>query len=332
MLFRETRETEEDIRRILCQAREKMKKRITLNKKSDPGKFALPCTVKGIEFPHALCDTGASISILPRVMADHLGLKVESSKESFTFVDWSQRSSGGIVRDPEVQIGNALVPVDFQLFSITWESLLVNSSSSVQHANQPVVPDTHRSSCPLQPYFSQEATYVLQKNRWSRTNRNMPLWSRIWDRLFSVDQNSHCDIDWQCSSEIDRRSAGRIGRQWSRRLGKRLLQSHHGSKQCNAWDPRWFVWWRIQKERNSRIQIPPSQTRNSGTSRNRFTSCRSLWEKNSLQSNKWSRQTRGDRQRNTRVDRQSQQQIDRRQTSIVDRHPSGTTTHCKQKP
>ena len=57
MLFRETRETEEDIRRILCQAREKMKKRITLNKKSDPGKFAVPCTGKGIEFPHALCDT-----------------------------------------------------------------------------------------------------------------------------------------------------------------------------------------------------------------------------------------------------------------------------------
>ena len=57
MFFRETRETEEDIRRMFCEAREKMKKRITLNKKSDPGKFAVPCTGKGIEFPHALCDT-----------------------------------------------------------------------------------------------------------------------------------------------------------------------------------------------------------------------------------------------------------------------------------
>ena len=51
-----------------------MKKRITLKKKSDPGKFTISCTVKGIEFSHALCDTGASVSILPRVMADHLGL------------------------------------------------------------------------------------------------------------------------------------------------------------------------------------------------------------------------------------------------------------------
>ncbi|KAF3523213.1 hypothetical protein F2Q69_00047947 [Brassica cretica] len=119
------RETEEDIRRMFCEAREKKKNRITLKKKSDPEKFAIPCTVKGIEFPHALCNTGASVSILPRVMADHLGLKVEPSKESFTFVDCSQRSSEGIVRDLE-------------------ESLLVNSRSSVQHANQPVVSDAHR--------------------------------------------------------------------------------------------------------------------------------------------------------------------------------------------
>ena len=57
MFFRETRETEEDIRRMFYEAREKMKNMITLKKKSDPGKFAVPYTVKGTEFPHALCDT-----------------------------------------------------------------------------------------------------------------------------------------------------------------------------------------------------------------------------------------------------------------------------------
>ncbi|KAF2576849.1 hypothetical protein F2Q68_00004464 [Brassica cretica] len=71
MFFRETREIEEDIRKMFCEAREQMRKRVTL-KKSDPGQFAIPCTVKGIEFPHALCDTGASVSILPRVMAYNL--------------------------------------------------------------------------------------------------------------------------------------------------------------------------------------------------------------------------------------------------------------------
>ncbi|KAF3607860.1 hypothetical protein DY000_02048956 [Brassica cretica] len=104
MFFRETRETEEDIRRMFCEAREKMRMMITLKKKSDPGQFPIPCTVKGIEFPYALCDTGASVSILPRVMADHLGLQVEPSQELFTFVDCSQRNSGEIVRDLDVQI------------------------------------------------------------------------------------------------------------------------------------------------------------------------------------------------------------------------------------
>ena len=128
MFFREKRKTEEDIRRMFCEAREKMRKRITLKKKkSDPVKFAIPCTVKGIKFPHALCDTGGSISIIPRVMADHLGLQVEPSKELFTFVDCSQRNSGWIVRDLEVQIGNALVPVDFHVLDIklNWNSSLL---------------------------------------------------------------------------------------------------------------------------------------------------------------------------------------------------------------
>ena len=57
MFFRETKETEEDIRRMFHHVRERMKLRITLKKKSDPGKFAIPSVVKGIEFPHALCDT-----------------------------------------------------------------------------------------------------------------------------------------------------------------------------------------------------------------------------------------------------------------------------------
>ncbi|KAF3584820.1 hypothetical protein F2Q69_00029069 [Brassica cretica] len=90
MFFRETKEKEEDIRRMFCEAREKMRMRITLKTKSDPGQFAIPCTVKGIEFPHTLCDTGASVSILPR-------------------------------------IGNALVPVDFHVLDIklNWNSSLL---------------------------------------------------------------------------------------------------------------------------------------------------------------------------------------------------------------
>ncbi|KAG5384427.1 hypothetical protein IGI04_035897 [Brassica rapa subsp. trilocularis] len=76
IFFRETKVIEEDIRRMFHQVREKMKHMITLTKKSDPGKFAIPCIVKGVEFPHSMCDTGASVSILPRIMADQLDIEL----------------------------------------------------------------------------------------------------------------------------------------------------------------------------------------------------------------------------------------------------------------
>ncbi|KAG5375818.1 hypothetical protein IGI04_040414, partial [Brassica rapa subsp. trilocularis] len=46
---------------------------------------------------------------------------------SFTFVDLSEKRSGGIIRDLEVQIGNALVPVDFHVLDIelNWNSSLL---------------------------------------------------------------------------------------------------------------------------------------------------------------------------------------------------------------
>ncbi|KAL0854295.1 hypothetical protein Bca101_059447 [Brassica carinata] len=90
MFFRETKETKEDIRSMFHQVREKMKQRITLKKKkSDPGKFTVPCIVQGITFPRALCDTGAAVSISPKVMADHLGLKIEPLDYSSVFLDCS---------------------------------------------------------------------------------------------------------------------------------------------------------------------------------------------------------------------------------------------------
>ena len=60
-------------------------------------------------------------------MADHLGLQVEPSHKFFTFVDCSEKSSKRIVRDLEVQIGNAIVPVDFHVLDIklNWNSSLL---------------------------------------------------------------------------------------------------------------------------------------------------------------------------------------------------------------
>ncbi|KAF3605951.1 hypothetical protein DY000_02048062 [Brassica cretica] len=53
------------------QIREKIRQSITLKKKSGPGKFVVPCLIGSIDYLNALSDTGSSVRILPKVMADH---------------------------------------------------------------------------------------------------------------------------------------------------------------------------------------------------------------------------------------------------------------------
>lgn len=46
---------------------------------------------------------------MPRVMADQLSLETEFYGDSFDFVECSKVDSGGIVRNLQVQIDNALI-------------------------------------------------------------------------------------------------------------------------------------------------------------------------------------------------------------------------------
>ena len=111
------------------QLREKMKQRVVLKKKkSDPEKFVVPCIIGGQSNANALCDTGSSVSIMPRVMADQVSLKIGPSGDSFTFVDCSKVNSGGIVKNLLVQIVNALVLLDFHVMDIQiyWNSSLLH--------------------------------------------------------------------------------------------------------------------------------------------------------------------------------------------------------------
>ena len=41
----------------------------------DPGSFSIPCTIGEINFTRALCDLGASVSLMPLSVSNKLGLK-----------------------------------------------------------------------------------------------------------------------------------------------------------------------------------------------------------------------------------------------------------------
>ena len=49
-------------------------KRGLLEKMKDPGSFTIPCTIGELDFPKALCDSGASINLMPYSVAKKLSL------------------------------------------------------------------------------------------------------------------------------------------------------------------------------------------------------------------------------------------------------------------
>ncbi|KAF2539608.1 hypothetical protein F2Q68_00021906 [Brassica cretica] len=90
MFFRETKETEEDIRKMFHYIRERMKLRITLKKKSDPGKFAIPCMVNVVELGNvfgyiAACHCGAEYETEYSESIDtHTVTSIDSNESTMT--------------------------------------------------------------------------------------------------------------------------------------------------------------------------------------------------------------------------------------------------------
>ena len=62
---------EDDDRMKHCNA---IATRSLIQKKEDPGAFAIPCTVGSLHFAKALCDLGASINLMPLSIYKKLGL------------------------------------------------------------------------------------------------------------------------------------------------------------------------------------------------------------------------------------------------------------------
>ncbi|KAF3522044.1 hypothetical protein F2Q69_00048392 [Brassica cretica] len=114
--FRESRETDKDIELLFNKVSRKPKR--TLKKEQDPGKFLIPCSIHSHHLPNALCDTGSAVSIMAIDTAELLGLKMEPSKDSFTFVDSSRVNSAGMIKNVKVEIGECIIPVDIHAMDI----------------------------------------------------------------------------------------------------------------------------------------------------------------------------------------------------------------------
>jgi hypothetical protein len=84
-----------------------------LQKQKDPGCSTIPCSVGSFNFEKALCDLGASVSVMPRDVFEKLCLPLEPTGMCLELGDNSIRYPLGIAKDVPVKVGHHFIPVDF---------------------------------------------------------------------------------------------------------------------------------------------------------------------------------------------------------------------------
>ena len=79
-----------------------------------PGIFTIPCSIGKYEFKKALCDSCASINLMPLSVVQRLSLgELTPTAITLQMVDSSMAQLEGILEDVLVKVGKFIFPVDF---------------------------------------------------------------------------------------------------------------------------------------------------------------------------------------------------------------------------
>ncbi len=85
-----------------------------LEKKKDPRCPTITCSIGAQQFNQALCDLGASVSVMPKDVFDKLNFTVLApTPMHLQLADSSVRYPAGIAEDVPVKIRDFFIPVDF---------------------------------------------------------------------------------------------------------------------------------------------------------------------------------------------------------------------------
>jgi hypothetical protein len=96
-----------------------LKQKASIPKKLEDGwEPIIDMHVNGFDCP-ALCDLGASISIMPRKIYDMLGLpSLENCYFDVPLIDVAKKKHLGRINDVLIMVNNNLVPVDFLVMDV----------------------------------------------------------------------------------------------------------------------------------------------------------------------------------------------------------------------
>ncbi|XP_074314362.1 uncharacterized protein LOC141649575 [Silene latifolia] len=88
-------------------------------KLADPGSFSIPYSIGTHTIHNALCDLGASVSVLPLSLAKKIGLtEFKCTNMTVQMADRSLSRPLGILEDVPVRVGMFFIPVDFIVLDI----------------------------------------------------------------------------------------------------------------------------------------------------------------------------------------------------------------------
>ncbi|XP_050915758.1 uncharacterized protein LOC127130839, partial [Lathyrus oleraceus] len=88
-------------------------------KLKDPGSFSIPCVIGKFVIDKALCDLGASISVMPLTICKRLNMgELRPTKMSVQLADHSIKYPVGILENVPVRVGQFYIPTDFIIMDI----------------------------------------------------------------------------------------------------------------------------------------------------------------------------------------------------------------------
>ena len=88
-------------------------------KMKDPGSFTIPCSIGKYEFKKALCDSGASINLMPLSVVKRLSLgELTPTAITLQMAHRSMAQPEGILEDVLVKVGKFIFPVDFVIMQM----------------------------------------------------------------------------------------------------------------------------------------------------------------------------------------------------------------------
>ena len=113
MLSKKRKIVEEGIVNLTATCSAVMKKDLP-EKMKDPGSFTIHCIIGGVEIQKALCDSGASINLMPLSVAKQLSLgELIPTTITLQMADRSMVKPEGVLEDVLVTVGKFIFPVDF---------------------------------------------------------------------------------------------------------------------------------------------------------------------------------------------------------------------------